>query len=245
MGANFTVTVTKCLKKLAFSSSSLENCFVVFSKTTKTGFVFPFLYLAWVFCLVPNGGYIYLHILEINPCILERICLPFSPSLPSLIIPPHYSPEKKEKSHLKPSKQWVPEANWWRLWWDLKQKWWQEVSSHLCRFGAGGSYYYRGVWPLGESRLSSTSLGPSFVSPTKKYNLGAVETRGWRAWAPAGRNLIGTRCWWPEADRACASEKLKREGRHREQTWMESFKSTLRAVRFLSIEDEHKREEGL
>lgn len=43
----------------------------------------------------------------------------------------------------------------------------------------------------------------------------------------------------------CASEKLEGEIRQREQTSVESFKSTWRAIRFLSIRDGQRRERGL
>lgn len=101
-----------------------------------------------------------------------------------------------------------------------------------------------------KSLLSSTSPGPSVVEPIGKDNLGgrgAADTRAWRAWAPAGTiswaaggRLPGA--GWPESDRACAAEKLEGELRQREQTSMESFKSTWRAVRFLSIRDGPRRE---
>lgn len=51
-----------------------------------------------------------------------------------------------------------------------------------------------------------------------------------------GSQRKDARCWGPESDRACVSEKLEGELRRREQTSMESFKSTWRAIRFLSIE---------
>lgn len=54
------------------------------------------------------------------------------------------------------------------------------------------------------------------------------------ALAPRGRLPGAGR---PESNRACAFEKLEGERRHGEPTLMESFKSTLRAIRFLSIGD--------
>lgn len=110
-----------------------------------------------------------------------------------------------------------------------------------------------GVRPMGEkSLLPSTSPGPSVVEPTRKDHLGArgaAETRGWRAWAPAGKISLaaGGRlpgAGWPESDRVCVSEKLEGERRQREQTSMGSFKSTWRAVRFLSIRDGQRWEGG-
>lgn len=113
---------------------------------------------------------------------------------------------------------------------------------------------HRGVRPMGgKSLLSSASPGPSVVEPTRKGHLGgrgAAETRGRRAWAPAGKTSLAARgtlpgAGWPESDRVCASERLEGELRQREQTSVESFKSTWRAVRFLSLRDGQKRERGL
>lgn len=111
-----------------------------------------------------------------------------------------------------------------------------------------------GVRPMGErASFPSTSPGPSVVEPIGKDNpggRGAADTRAWRAWAPAGTisRAAGGRlpgAGWPESDRACAAEKLEGELRQREQTAVESFKSTWRAVRFLSRRDGPGREGGL
>lgn len=95
-----------CLRELAFLSPSLENyCFRCFSKTTKKFLsVFPFFYLAWVFCLVPNGGcrYLYdLNVEKVNTRILERVDHPLYTRLPSLTpsTPAKVFTRKKRKSH--------------------------------------------------------------------------------------------------------------------------------------------------
>lgn len=184
---------------------------------------------------------------------LQRTDRPSPPSLPSH--PTWRKKKRRKKSHPLPSfptnvSSGFSEANWWRLWWDLKQKCWQEVSSQLCRFGAGRRHchWVSGLWgktasfppphqaPLVLSQLENTIWGQRGCWNQRVKGLSTYR-----------ENLIGNqrkaaRCQvaWV---RACASENWK-EREDREQTLMESFKSTLRAIRFLSIRDGQKREEG-
>lgn len=102
------------------------------------------------------------------------------------------------------------------------------------------SHYHWGVGLRQHGPPSHHAPGPSVIEPTIYYNLGAgmvqspsTSRAGWH-WPPeeVGQVLGGLSQTAP-----CALAGLEGERRHREQTLMESFKSTLRAVRFLSLGD--------
>lgn len=85
------------------------------------------------------------------------------------------------------------------------------------------------------------------VPPTRKKRLGlrgAAETGGRGAWAPAGRTSLAARGWLPVlvglSQTECVCLKSWRERSDREQTSVESCKSTWRAIRFLSRRDGQK-----
>lgn len=111
--------------------------------------------------------------------------------------------------------------------------WWQSLPLRCLAYGR-------------KSRLSSTSLGPSRWPDLKIQSWGRRGSWNQRAESPS---TCREKSHWHQVLGAWGRQSLcvwkvgRREDR--EQTSVESFKSTLRAVRFLSIGDGQKREEGL
>lgn len=105
--------------------------------------------------------------------------------------------------------------------------------------------HFTEVRPMGGASCPPPVPGPSVVEPTRqsKGHRGYYNQRV-EGLTPAGKVSLAARgkrpsAGWPESDRARASEELEGACRHREQTSVESFKSTWRAVRFLSVRGAH------
>lgn len=107
------------------------------------------------------------------------------------------------------------------------------------------------VWPMEERAFFLPHYqAPRLLSQLEKTIQGSQGCRNQvKGLSTCTESLIGSQrkaawCWGPESDRACASETLEGEQRQGANI-MESFKSTWRAIRFLSMRGGQNGAEGL